>query len=104
MTIKTMNVFELVERGLRVAGYDGLSGDDFDCACTLDELAPCGDVGSYNCVAGYRRDFVDGCDCANGSCDFHITPRRQTPDGLTALTRATAKAKDDDDNDHQDQD
>jgi hypothetical protein len=57
---------EIVREYLEKNGYDGLFNDD--CACLLNDLYPCGEIG--NCQAGYKG-ACNGGDC-EGDCDFHI--------------------------------
>ena len=49
-----MNVEEIVKLYLKEHGYDGLWNDDDECACTLDDLVPCGEF-YPNCKAGYLQ-------------------------------------------------
>lgn len=59
------DVHDIVAEYLKRYGYDGLFNSDADCACELDELAPCGEP-SFSCHPGFKY----GCDC--GDHDFHI--------------------------------
>lgn len=59
-----MNVTKIVRQYLFSHGYDGLYSQ-IECACTLDDLMPCGEC-RWDCEAGYISD----CDC--GEHDFHI--------------------------------
>lgn len=56
-----MNVREIVCDWLKAHGMDGLAADD--CGCGIDDLAPCGDIGTNDCV-GARK-----CKCDQGSGD-----------------------------------
>ena len=58
-------IIEVAER----EGFDGLFHPDGECACTWDDLAPCG-TESFDCVFGYRAP----CDC--GGHDFHISSEK----------------------------
>ena len=58
----------VVAAALVAGGYHGLCADGGECACTADDLAPCGEMGD-TCIAGY----VTPC---SGDCgeqhDWHI--------------------------------
>ena len=55
---------------------DGLCADGGDCACLIEDLAPCGEM-QETCVPGHK---VDGCsdDCGEG-CDWHIVMGPREP-------------------------
>jgi hypothetical protein len=36
-----MNVLQIIEKYLRENGYDGLCNVDYECGCSVDDLAPC---------------------------------------------------------------
>ncbi len=60
-------VLEMVADCLRENGYDGLYSADFECACELGDLAPCGDM-QDDCAAGYKRVLTapeDGLDAGD---------------------------------------
>lgn len=61
-----MNVLDMVRSFLEGQGFDGLANPDADCACLLEDLAPCGELNGDECVAGYRV----ACQC--GEHDFRI--------------------------------
>ena len=63
-----MTLADLVQAGLRARGYDGLFNDAAECACLVDDLAPCGQPG-LECRAGVRAE----CDC--GEHDFRVVER-----------------------------
>ena len=46
-------VKEIVRLWLEANGYDGLFNENGECGCTLDDLAPCGEM-SGDCRAGYK--------------------------------------------------
>ena len=46
------DVIEMVLIQLKAGGYEGLYHDTGECACKVDELAPCGQIESV-CIAGY---------------------------------------------------
>lgn len=64
-------VLEMVRARLIQLGHDGLSSDDGECACLLDDLAPCGCITGH-CESGRRVECCND-NCGNG-CDFHIEP------------------------------
>ncbi len=73
-----MNVLSIVKGFLErnKALYDGLVSDGGTCACTTDDLEPCGELRA-SCEPGYAEHYEAGCggDCgAGGGCDFHIFP------------------------------
>jgi hypothetical protein len=49
------SLIELVKSDLKNNGYDGLFHSEIDCACKLDDLAPCGEIG-MECCAGYYQE------------------------------------------------
>ena len=53
-------------------GYDGLCDSDGECACTLDDLAPFGELSAECCPGHYAQ-----CDC--GDHDFHIVKDTVSP-------------------------
>ena len=62
-----MTVLDIVTAYLKQHGFDGLYSDG-ECACNLDNLAPCGESFS-RCWPGYQLP----CDC--GDHDWHIGER-----------------------------
>ena len=62
-----IDVNAIVLMHLRHNGYDGLWNPEGQCACKVDDLAPCGEM-TAECTAGYER----ACDC--GDHDYHIGP------------------------------
>lgn len=54
-------VLEMVAANLKENGYDGLYDDGGECACDLDDLAPCSQIGE-RCRAGYRY-WCEDLDC-----------------------------------------
>lgn len=58
---------KIVGKYLVANGFDGLYNESIDCACKIDDLAPCGGI-SMGCTAGYIQplepyseyDFVIG--------------------------------------------
>lgn len=63
-----MSVLEIVHEYLKANKFDGLFSPG-ECACKLDDLAPCGEIHG-DCEAGYLSD----CDC--GDHDWHIGPAK----------------------------
>jgi hypothetical protein len=61
-------VDSILQSWLKANGYDGLFSAWAECACTNDDLAPCGSI-RMDCQAGYR---VNGCDCGEGH-EWHIS-------------------------------
>lgn len=60
------DVKDIVAEFLEAHGYDGLFDADNDCACSLDDLFPCGEGSLIYCQPGYKIP----CNC--GDHDFHI--------------------------------
>lgn len=60
-----MTVIEIIEAHLREHGYDGLCNSDGECACRVDDLAPCAAL-CEECEPGHLAP----CDC--GDHDWHI--------------------------------
>lgn len=72
----SLDVIEMVRERLKSDGYDGLVADGGECACLVDDLAPCSDM-KADCSAGHRGP-CDPADCAaDGNCDFHIIRGRK---------------------------
>lgn len=47
-----MTLQELVERGLKEMGADGLLNDDYECGCEIGDLAPCESPCFTDCKPG----------------------------------------------------
>jgi hypothetical protein len=65
-------VTQIVREYLISHNYDGLFNADDGCACTVDDLRPCGE--HPDCTPGYKGP----CDC--GEHDFHISVPAQKKD------------------------
>lgn len=65
-----MKVEEIVKEWLKAQGYDGLFNEAGECACLLEDLAPCGEL-SGECQAGHKIQCSDVVD------DFQIVPERE---------------------------
>ena len=62
-------VIDMVHDSLKAGGYEGLVEECGECACELDDLAPCGEMGE-SCTAGYKTKICpEGCE---PGCDFYI--------------------------------
>jgi len=71
---KKMYADEIVKDWLIQRDYDGLYNESTACACTIDDLAPCGSMNAEECIAGWKIPCPGGEDCDNdGDCDFHIS-------------------------------
>ena len=60
-----MMVTGMVKEYLQQNGYDGLCNTDGECGCSLEDLAPCGEM-SDACAAAYKcecEDCQDKYDC-----------------------------------------
>lgn len=68
-----MDVYDIVSVYLNDNGFDGLYRPG-DCACKLDDLAPCGEMRA-DCEAGYLKK-VDNC----LEHDFHIGAKNSDND------------------------
>ena len=66
----TPDVREIVIERLVTDGFDGLYSSCGECACTVDDFAPCGNIQS-DCSAGYQITAPDG-----SEHDFLIVPER----------------------------
>lgn len=63
-----MTILELVEEYLKRpenSGF-GIRSYDGECGCTIDELAPCGDM-KHDCELGQIVAYPNG--CANSECE-----------------------------------
>lgn len=69
-----IDIGKIVREWLRRNGAAGLVNTDLECACTLDNLYPCGEP-NIDCTAGVLTDR-DGCgNCSDESpCDYHLKP------------------------------
>lgn len=74
---------EIVKEYLEKNGYDGLLNDD--CACLLNDLYPCGEIG--NCQAGYKG----ACTCGEG-CDWDVYSDKTAALAADAERAAAEKA------------
>lgn len=61
-----VNVRSIVREFLKSAGFDGLYEQDGECACLVDDLAPC-EQDAMVCRPGYRVP----CDCGEMH-GFHV--------------------------------
>jgi len=68
-----MTVIEIVREYLEKNGFDGLFNEQGECACELNDLAPCGEIG-VDCEAGYKVDCDPETCPMDGNCTFHIIP------------------------------
>lgn len=66
-----LEVFDIVKAYLVSNGFEGLYNSDCECACTIDDLMPCGEM-QHTCTAGY---VVPGCSCGEG-CEFHVESKK----------------------------
>lgn len=64
-----MDVRTIMAQRLKQLGLDGLCSPDCECACLVDDLAPCGAIPA-DCVAGKRIP----CDCGGNEHEWHIQP------------------------------
>ena len=53
-----MEVHQIVREYLNNRGYDGLFNINGECACLLDDLAPCGEM-SMHCKVGFKTETKD---------------------------------------------
>ena len=65
-----MNVLEIIKEYLVQNGYDGLYNTAGECACLIEDLAPCSESCS-DCEPGYKGPCLCG-----GDHDFDLTPNR----------------------------
>lgn len=64
------DINDIVRVWLKENNYDGLYHTDGDCACSLDDLAPCG-ILELGCLAGYKTPSD------NSEFDFFISPTKE---------------------------
>ena len=76
--MKNPMVIDMVMAALRAGGFDGLVHECSECACELDDLAPCGEMGE-SCMAGWKHP----CDCDERH-DWHIMAERPKEPRSTA--------------------
>ena len=67
-----MNVLEIIKEYLIQNGYDGLYNTAGECACLVEDLAPCSES-CLDCEPGYRGPCLCG-----GDHDFDLTSGRPT--------------------------
>ena len=65
-----ITVVEIIENYLKDNGFDGLYNEIGECACKINDLAPCGQI-DHTCKAGYLIK------CENEDYDFCIGERKQ---------------------------
>lgn len=73
--MKTLSVIQMVIERLKADGHDGLAQCEGGCGCTVDDIAPCGEIRD-DCEAARRVDFPNqdcggGAEC-DGTCPFHM--------------------------------
>jgi len=76
---------EIVTEWLEKNGYDGLCQEDYECACELSDLMPCGETWP-TCLAGYKKKDE------TGEYDFTITPGKN-PDAKEQTSVSHPKKK-----------
>ena len=64
----SIDVTKMVRLHLTANGFEGLVSEDSECGCTLDDLAPCGEM-KADCAAGHRIQQPPG-----GEFDYLIFP------------------------------
>lgn len=74
-----MTVKEIIKQYLEREKFDGLCAERCECACLVDDLAPCESM-QETCAPGYRVE----CDC--GDHDFHITTLKPAPHDYQPFT------------------
>ena len=74
---KPEDVLDIVALYLKENGYDGLYREE-SCACLLDDLATCGEIGG-GCQPGYKVSCPgdDSCDCDGSDGCFHVGPYKE---------------------------
>lgn len=73
--MKSLTVVDMAREALTSRGLGGLVHVNGECACKLDDLAPCGDMRG-DCVGGRVESYPDReCPCGDG-CDFHVVEGR----------------------------
>ena len=76
--MKQISVIEMVADYLKRNGYDGLY-EPGECACLLEDLAPCDSESVLGCLPGYKTscptDNDDKPDSCEGDCRFHVGSR-----------------------------
>ncbi len=83
-----MDVRTIIAQRLKQFGLDGLCSPDCECACLVDDLAPCGEPCSFDCVGGRRVP----CDCGGNEHEWHIQPPPPHRDRATDEMRHTKSA------------
>lgn len=64
--MKRIEVIDAVKMAIIDGGFDGLCNLDNECGCSVDDLAPCGEMNQH-CVLAYKGPCTDrysSCDCA----------------------------------------
>jgi len=81
-----IDVEDIVKGRLRLERFDGLWNPEGECACSIDDLAPCGQI-NLDCKAGYKTDCPGKktqeqrdagepyCHLEDHDCDWHIGPK-----------------------------
>lgn len=60
---------EMLRANLVAIGADGLVNTERDCACAVDDLAPCEGCNLDDCVAGKKATLCRKSECVCGYCD-----------------------------------
>lgn len=72
-----MNALEIIGDYLKTNGFDGLYNRAGECGCEVGGLSP-GDCLVDECEAAYKVP-CDPANCpADGNCDWHMSPRRES--------------------------
>lgn len=72
-----ITLIEMVEKYLRENGYDGLYHEDGECACEVDDLAPCGEP-CMGCSAGHKH-VATGVELGYEAGEWVIAPTKTRP-------------------------
>jgi len=72
-----MTLFEIINNGLILNGYEGLRHPDDECSCLVDNIgAECNMEINIDCIPGHRVPCPEGCDCGM----VHIAPGHRQND------------------------
>ena len=85
MAEKSITIRAILAEWLRGHGYDGLCCFEGDpCGCRLDDLAPCGEFFSLECIPGYEGPDV------TGECDSLIFNTKKAAEAAAEAAREEA--------------
>lgn len=73
--MKNKDVEAIVKEYLQKNGFDGIMESFGECACLIDDLAPCGEM-QASCIAGYKHNCNSKCEHETIGDGWHISTEK----------------------------